>query len=73
MDNMETRTVTAQQMLNYLQSYLDAWLIDEEKYGMEDRMVKKDMDRLLGCKSMVETLIGMPVNLTLDGTVTIGY
>lgn len=73
MDNMETRTVTVQQMLNYLQSYLDAWLLDKDKYGMEDRMVKKDMDRLLGCKSMVETLIGVPVNLTLDGTVTIGY
>ena len=35
-DYMEiTRTVTAQQMLNYLQSYLDAWLSDKEKYGME--------------------------------------
>ena len=68
-----TRTITAQQMLNYLQTYLDAWLADKEKYGMEDRTVQKDMDRLLGCKSMVETLIHMPVNLTLDGTVTIGY
>ena len=68
-----TRTVTAQQMLNYLQSYLDTWLADKEKYGMEDRTVQKDMDRLLGCKSMVEILIGVPVNLTLDGTVTIGY
>lgn len=68
-----TRTITAQQMLNYLQTYLDAWLADKEKYGMEDRTVKKDMDRLLGCKGMVETLIGVPVNLTLDGTVTIGY
>ena len=73
MYNMETRTVTVQQMLDYLQSYLDAWLADKEKYGMEDRTVKKDMDRLLGCKSMVEALIGVPVNLTLDGTVTIGY
>ena len=73
MYNMETRTVNVQQMLNYLQSYLNAWLTDKEKYGMEDRTVKKDMDRLLGCKSMVETLIGVPVNLTLDGTVTIGY
>lgn len=67
------RTVSAQQMLDYLQMFLDAWLKDKEMYGMEDRTVKKDMDRLLGCKSMVETLIGVPVNLTLDGTVTIGY
>ena len=68
-----TRTVTAQQMLDYLQMFLDSWLEDKERYGMEDRTVQKDMDRLLGCKSMVETLINMPVNLTLDGTVTIGY
>lgn len=66
-------TVTQQQMLNYLQMFLDAWIDDKEKYGMEDRTVKKDMDRLLGCKCMVETLIGQPVNLTLDGTVTVGY
>ena len=69
---MET-IVTQQQMLNYLQMFLDAWIDDKEKYGMEDRTVKKDMDRLLGCKCMVETLIGQPVNLTLDGTVTVGY
>ena len=66
-------TVTQQQMLDYLQIHLDAWLADKKKYGMEDNTVKKDMDRLLGCKCMVETLIGMPVNLTLDGTVTVGY
>ena len=70
---MEIRTVTAQQMLDYLQMFLDAWLADKKKYGMNDRTVQKDMDRLLGCKCMVETLIGVPVNLTLDGTVTIGY
>lgn len=65
-------TVTQQQMLNYLQMFLDAWLDDKEKYGMEDRTVKKDMDRLLGCKCMVETLIGQPVNLMMNGTVTVG-
>lgn len=66
-------TVTQQQMLNYLQTFLNAWLVDKATYGMEDRIVKKDMDRLLACKSMVETLIGQPVNLTLDGTVTVGF
>ena len=65
-------TVTQQQMLNYLQMFLDAWLDDKEKYGMDDRTVKKDMDRLLGCKCMVETLIGQPVNLMMNGTVTVG-
>lgn len=66
-------TVTQHQMLNYLQMFLDAWLDDKEKYGMEDSTVKKDMDRLLGCKCMVETLIGQPVNLSMNGTVTIGF
>ena len=66
-------TVTQQQMLDYLQMFLNAWLTDKATYGMEDRTVKKDMDRLLACKSMVETLIGQPVNLTLDGTVTVGF
>ena len=66
-------TITQQQMLNYLQMFLDAWIDDKEKYGMEDRTVQKDMDRLLGCKCMVETLIGQPVNLSLNGTVTVGY
>lgn len=66
-------TITQQQMLNYLQTFLNAWLVDKATYGMEDWIVKKDMDRLLACKSMVETLIGQPVNLTLDGTVTVGF
>ena len=66
-------TITQTQMLDYLQTSLNAWLADKAHYGMEDRMVKKDMDRLLGCKCMVETLIGQPVNLQLDGNVTLGY
>lgn len=65
-------TVTQQQMLDYLQMFLNAWIEDKAHYGMEDRTVKKDMDRLLGCKCMVETLIGQPVNLMMNGTVTVG-
>lgn len=67
------RSVAAQEMISYLQMFLEAWLADKEKYGMDDTFVKKDMDRMLACKSMVETLIGVPVNMTMDGTVTIGY
>jgi len=69
---MET-IVTKQQMIDYLQMFLTVWLEDKEKYGMEDRTVQKDMDRLIGCKCMTETLIGEPVNLWLNGTVTLGY
>lgn len=66
-------TVTSKEMLDYLQMFLTAWLEDKDKYGMKDRMVLKDMDRLIACKSMVETLIGVPVNLQMNGEVTIGF
>lgn len=65
-------TVTSKEMLDYLQMFLTAWLEDKNKYGMEDRIVQRDTDRLLACKSMVEALIGVPVNLQLDGKVTTG-
>ena len=68
----QTVTVTQQQMLDYLEMFLSAWIEDKEKYGMEDKTVQKDMDRLLGCKCMVETLIGQPVSLMMNGTVAVG-
>lgn len=66
-------TVTSKEMLDYLQMFLTVWLADKKKYGMDDRFVQKDMDKLLACKSMVETLIGVPVNLQMNGEVTIGF
>lgn len=59
-------------MIDYLQSQLDDLTKEIERFGLEDRIVKKKMDQLLGNKDMVEALIGQPVNLQQDGKVTIG-
>lgn len=67
------KLVSQETMLNYLQMMLTAWKSDVDRYGKEDRLVQKDLDRLCACKSMVETLIGQPVNLSLTGIVTVGY
>jgi len=48
-------------------------LEDEKTYEPDDRMVMKDLDRLLACKDMVEVVIGAPVNLQRDGKITIGF
>ena len=67
------RVVTQKQMIDYLQMFLTGWMEDAMTYGDEDRIVQKDLDRLCACKCMVETLIGQPVNLQMDGKVTVGY
>ena len=67
------RQVSQETMLNYLQMMLTAWKSDVDRYGKTDKFVMKDLDRLCACKSMVESLIGIPVNLGLDGKVTVGY
>lgn len=60
-------------MLRYLNSMFDSWLVEKDKYGMDDRLVKSHMTGMLACKDMVEALIGMPVNLQLDGNLTLGF
>lgn len=62
-----------EQMLNYLQGMLDAFLEDKERYGFEDYAVQKDFEAMIACKEMVEALIGEPVNLRKDGKVTVGF
>ena len=59
-------------MLRYLQSQMDDFKKWEEKFGIEDRIVEHKLDAMIACKEMVETLIGLPVNLQLDGKVTVG-
>ena len=64
------KTITAEAMLNYLQSMLDRvtndkWYSDEDKHEFIGEMI--------ACKEMVESLIGMPVNLGLNGKVTVGF
>lgn len=62
-----------EQMINYLQQMLDDFMRCKEKFGMKDRIVIKKMDAMIACKEMVEALIGEPVNLQLDGYVTVGF
>lgn len=67
------KLVSQETMLNYLQMMFTAWKDDVDRYGRNDRLVIKDLDRLTACKSMVEALIGVPVNLELSGRITVGF
>ena len=66
-------TVKAETMLQYLQSMLDYWMAEKERFGMDDRMVQHTLTKMLACKDMVEALIGVQVNLQQDGKVTTGF
>ena len=60
-------------LLKYLKSMMDNYKAEEALYGVEDRIVRKKVDAMIACKEMVETLIRKPVNLGVDGTVTVGF
>lgn len=60
-------------MIAYLQSMLDDYGREYARYGREDRVVKEKLDAMIACKEMVEALIGLPVNLGLNGIVTVGF
>ena len=62
-----------EKMIAYLQSQLDVFKMEEARYGIEDRIVQKKLDAMLACRDMVEALIEEPVNLQLDGRVTVGF
>lgn len=64
---------TKEQMINYLQQMMDRVQRDIERYGKEDRMVEKRIDDMIACKEMVEAFIQEPVNLGMDGRVTVGF
>lgn len=66
-------TFTKEQMIGYLQSMMDNFKKEEERFGIEDRYVQKKLDAMIACKEMVEALICEPVNLQLDGKVTVGF
>ena len=72
-DSCYEKNVSGRQMLAYLQAKLTKFQKEAEKYGMEDRMVEHLFDEMIACKEMVEVLIGAPVNLQMDGKVTIGF
>ena len=61
------------QMLAYLKSQMDDFKREERRYGIGNRIVMGKLDAMIACKEMVEALIGEPVNLRQDGTVTVGF
>lgn len=60
-------------MIEFLQEGLTRLQADIERYGIEERGVRHDMEALIAQKEMVEALIMKPVNLRKDGKVTIGF
>lgn len=62
-----------EQMLAYLQSMMDEFKRREEKFGLDNVYTEDLLTQMIGCKEMVETLIGEPVNLRKDGKVTVGF
>lgn len=64
--------VSSESLLNWLQMLLDEYM-NETKNGIEDRVTHDHLIAMLGCKEMVEALIGVPVNLQKDGKVTTGF
>lgn len=65
--------ITEEMMLSYLQELLDEYMEDKDQFGKDDRIVKERLHGMIACKEMVECLIGQPVNLQMDGKVTVGF
>ena len=60
-------------MLDYLQQMMDDVKEDEKIFGKEDRIVRSKISAMIACKEMVEAFIMEPVNLGLNGKVTVGF
>lgn len=65
--------ITKEGLINYLQQMMDKVQDEIKRYGKDDRMVSKRIDDMIACKEMVEAFIQEPVNLGLDGRVTVGF
>lgn len=62
-----------EQMIAYLQSMMDDFKKAESKFGIDSTYVIEKLDAMIACKEMVEALIGEPVNLGINGKVTVGF
>ena len=62
-----------ERMIRYLQSQMDDFKKAEAIFGRDDRIVKDKLNAMIACKEMTEALLGVPVNLQLDGKVTVGF
>lgn len=65
-------TITAMEMLDYLKVDFKIAMRDRRILGADDERAQSRMEWCIGMKEMCENLIGVPVNLKLDGRVTIG-
>ena len=65
--------ITKEGLINYLQQMMDKVQDEIKRYGKDDRIVSKRIDDMIACKEMVEAFIQEPVNLGLDGRVTVGF
>ena len=65
-------TITAMEMLDYLKVDFKIAMRDRRILGADDERAQSRMGWCIGMKEMCENLIGVPVNLKLDGRVTIG-
>ena len=66
------KTITAEQMINYLQERFAFYKKDVKEHG-DDVYNVHYLQEIIACKEMVEYLIREPVNLQKDGKVTIGF
>ena len=62
-----------EKMISYLQSMLDEYQKRVEHFGYEHPYSDEIFDKMIACKEMAEALIGEPVNLGVNGKVTIGF
>ena len=70
--DVSEKNIKVRHMVDYLQSMMDSFMEDKERYGMDDYVVR-EMDAMIACKEMVEALAGYPINLRKDGKVTMGF
>ena len=66
------KSITAEQMIAYLQERMNR-VKEMERKGYPEELIVKAIDEMISCKEMVETLICEPVNLQQDGRVTVGF
>lgn len=64
--------ITKEMLINYLQDRMDA-VQDEILLFGESSRTDKMIDGMIACKEMVEAFIQEPVNLGLNGKVTVGF
>ena len=70
---MTNMNITVEQVITYLQFRLDDFVEFRKDFGDDDERTIAKFDQMIGAKEMAEVLLQMPVNLQLDGKVTVGF